>query len=94
MAGQTFTVEILGTRYALKSDGDPKIIERALELAEIKIGDAERRLRAGAPHQVALLALLDLAEEYVRAKDRATEHRDELIRRSEKLLSIVEEELK
>jgi hypothetical protein len=94
MSGQTFNVEILGNRYSLRSDTDPEIVRRALELAEIKIKDAERRVRSGSPNQVALLALLDLAEDYVRAKDRATEHRDDLIRRSEKLLSIVEEQLK
>ena len=40
--------------------------------------DAEKRVKEGsAPHHVALLALLTLAEEYLAAKDRVTGHQKE-----------------
>ena len=47
-----------------------------------------------APHQVILLALFDLAEEYLQAKDRVELHQRKLDERASALVSLIETELK
>jgi hypothetical protein len=86
-------LDFLGQRIALKSESDPQIIREAVEIAQLKIQDAARRGRTAPPHQVALLALLDLAEEYARAKKRAGDHRDDLTRKSTQLIEMIDSAL-
>lgn len=92
---QTTEVKLLGQKIVLRtSETDPEVIQEVLQLVSKKISEAEGRGRGAAPHQVALLALLDLAEEYVKAKKRTTEFKNLLEDKSNQLLSLVEAELK
>jgi cell division protein ZapA (FtsZ GTPase activity inhibitor) len=87
-------VKILGQKMSLKSKGDPELVQEALDLALLRVKDVERRTKGLGAHQVALLALFDLAEEYVKAKRRATESRNELTLRSNQIVEMLENELK
>jgi len=50
------------------------------------LAEAERRApRTALPQQVALLAILDLAEEYVRAKKRVAEYQSQIQAKSDDL---------
>ena len=91
----TIEVKLLGQRIVLKSSElDPEVIRQVLQLVTLKLSEAEGRSRGAAPHQVALLALLDLAEEYVKAKKRTLDFKQQLDDKSSKLLSLVEAEFK
>ncbi|MCC7442304.1 MAG: cell division protein ZapA [Bdellovibrionales bacterium] len=86
------TLEVLGQKLHVRSDSDPEIVGEAVRIAMLKIKDAEKRVPRAAPYQVALVALLDLAEDYARAKRRATEHRRRLDEQVTDALSTLEEE--
>lgn len=90
---QTTEVKLLGQRIVLKSsETDPEVIRQVLELVSARVGEAEKRSNGAAPHQIALLALLDLAEEYVKAKKRTLDFKQQLDDKSSKLLGLVEAE--
>ncbi|MBN21384.1 MAG: hypothetical protein CL678_08870 [Bdellovibrionaceae bacterium] len=86
-------VTLLGLKIGVKSDSDPEIVRDAVRLAELKILDAEKRVKGKTPHHIAVLALLDLAEEYIRAKKKVSEHRDQLNEKTAELLTWVEKEI-
>ncbi len=92
---QTTEVKLLGQRIVLKtSEKDPETIRQILQLVVLRIEEAEKRSKGAAPHQIALLALLDLAEEYIKAKKRTVDFKQQLDDKSSKLLSLIEAELK
>ena len=68
----------LGQKVVLKTEGDPALVKDVVALAKLMLKDAERRSKNVAPHQVALLALMDLAEEYVKARARLAEYKQEM----------------
>lgn len=91
----TTEVKLLGQRIVLKSsETDPEVIRQVVQLATLKLTESEGRNRGAAPHQIALLALLDLAEEYVKAKKRTMDFKQQVDDQSNHLLSLVEAELK
>ena len=84
-------VKLLGQKIVLKStEADPEMIRQVVQLATARLSEAETRSRGAPPHQIALLALLDLAEEYLRAKKKTSELKTQLDEKSSKLLSLVE----
>ena len=88
---QSIEVNLLGQKIALKStESDPEVIQAIFQLVSKKLGEAESRARGAAAHQVALLALLDLAEEYVKARKRTLDFKQQLDDKSSKLLDLVE----
>ena len=48
--------------------------QAAIELAAAKIREAEERAPQAASHQIALLALVDLASQYLAARDRTDQY--------------------
>jgi cell division protein ZapA (FtsZ GTPase activity inhibitor) len=92
---QTTEVKLLGQKIILKSsESDPELVKQVVQLVTMKLSEAEARCRGSAPHQVALVALLDLAEEYLKAKKRTLEYKRQLDDKTEKLLGLVEAEFK
>lgn len=93
---QTHTVEVrlLGQRMVVKSQEDPALVQEVVEFASQRIKEAEKRANGAASHQIALLALLDLSEEYLKARRRALEHKQEINDKSLELLGLIETELK
>jgi len=91
---QTLELDFLGQKVILKSEGDPEIVQEAIDVASLRLKDVARRTPGAASHQVALLALLDLAEEYVRSKRRAFDHKKKLEKRAQDLIHLVDIGLK
>jgi cell division protein ZapA (FtsZ GTPase activity inhibitor) len=92
---QTTEVKLLGQKIVLKSsEMDPEVVRQVIQLVTLKLSESEARSQGAAPHQVALLALLDLAEEYIKAKKRTSDFKQQLDDKSSKLLNLVENEFK
>lgn len=94
MEKQTVETEFLGQKLVLKTEGDPSFVQEVVDLASLKVKEAEGRAKGAAPHQVALLAVMDLAEDYLRAKKKATDYRSELGEKASHLLQLIETELR
>ena len=87
-------IKLAGQKIVLRaSETDPELLREIVELVSVKIKNAEKRGKGVASHQVALVALLDLAEEYVKAKHRTSEFKREMNSRSDSLMRILESEL-
>lgn len=96
-ASRTHAVEarLLGQKLVLKTtEADAALVQEVLDLAKGKLDEASVRSKGAAAHQVALLALLDLAEEYLKAKRRTQEHLARVDDKSSQLLKMIEAELK
>jgi cell division protein ZapA (FtsZ GTPase activity inhibitor) len=92
---QNTEIRLLGQKVVLKpSETDPEIVRQVVQLATAKLNEAESRSQGAAPHQIALIALLDLAEEYIKAKKRTVDFKRQLDEKSSKLLSLVEADFK
>jgi cell division protein ZapA (FtsZ GTPase activity inhibitor) len=98
MASKTQSVEIklMGQKIALKtSESDPELVRDVAELVSVRIRNAEKRSKSGAaPHQVMVLALMDLAEEYIKAKQRTLDYKRRVGAKSEALDDFIQSELK
>lgn len=94
MASTPVEIRLLGQRIALKTAGDPELIQEVLKVVTRRIEDAEKRVKSGIPHHVALLAILDLAEEHVQSKRRMAEHQKQVEDKTRELKSLIEAEFK
>lgn len=97
MAGKNHVIEIplMGQKIVLKTQADPKLVEEVTALVKERIGNSEKRVKnANAPHLAALLALFDVAEDYVEAKRKIQEHQSELLAKVNQLQSWVDSALK
>ena len=86
---QNVQLEFCGQKLGLKTKGDEEFVNEAVELAKLKLADATARGKGAAPHQLALIALFDLAEDYVRAKRRTQKHKEQLNEKCAKVLDLV-----
>ena len=87
-------IRIKGQTIALKTTGDAEFVREVIDLVSQRIEVAEKRTKATAPHHIAVLALLDLAEEYVQAKRRTKTHIKSLEKQTGDLFSLIEAEIK
>lgn len=96
MATEKIELSLFGQKIVLKHrEQDPKLVAQAVSLVEQKIKEAQTRTPKGsAPHHVAVVALLDLAAEYLQAKSRTEDFKREVDRKSSELMSWIETELK
>lgn len=92
---QTIELHLLGQKIVLKASGtDPKRAKQIVELVSGRLKDAEKRAPRGslAPHQVCLLALLDLAEDHLLAKEKTMELKAGMEDRIAKLQNLIDAE--
>lgn len=86
-----FEVQLLGQKISLKSMGETAEAEAVLKLVNERLKQAEFRNRDRVPHHVVLLALLDLAEDYVRAKTAVSSHQQTVQKKTSQLLEILKD---
>lgn len=78
-------VVLLGQRMVLKSDDDPKHLERVASFVKRKVD--ELSAQSTAPVQkLALLTALNIADDYLRAVDEAREFKRQVAAKSKALL--------
>jgi hypothetical protein len=86
---------LFGQRIVLKaSAGDPELVKRTVDLVTSRIEEAQSKAKGAAPHHVTLLALMDLAAEYLQAKDRTADFKKQVDAKSARLMDWIETELK
>ncbi len=84
-------IKLLGTKTVVRTDtSDPELADQIIDLVNRKLRRAELRMKIQSPQQVALLALLELAEEYLHAKRKTAEFKRQYSARTSKLLGLIE----
>ena len=89
----TIELNLKGQTIVLKTEADPVLAEQVTKLVKERLAQAEARVQSSAPHLSAILALFDLAEEYVQAKARAGQHQETFERKTKDLLHFIDSEI-
>lgn len=76
-------ITLKGQKIPLKSSNSSE--EDVIRLAQTLITNAEKRMKHAAPHQIAIIALLELADEYLKAKHGTQAWKQKIHRATEKL---------
>ncbi len=82
-------ISFLGQKMMFKASGDPEKNTEVLELVTKKLLSAESRAKNLAPHQIAILALLDLAEDYIQAKTNTKKFKLNMDQKSKELFRLI-----
>ncbi len=81
----------MGQKIALKAkDTDPDTAQEVMKIVQKMLKRSEKRLRTGSAHQVAHLALVDLAEKYVSSRDKTLALKADMVETSERIFQIVD----
>ena len=87
------TVEIMGQRYPIRSALDVEYITHLAKYVDEKIQSATELSTGGDTVRIAVLAALNIADEYFRAQDAGTHLGDDLQKRATKIEQIVDRAL-
>lgn len=88
-------IPLMGQKIVLKTQADPKLVAEVTALVIERLAASEKRVKnANAPHLAALLALFDIAEDYVEAKRKVQDHQFELTQKVQQLQTWVDSALK
>ena len=86
---QRVEVQILGQRMTLKSEDDPRHIERLASYVKRKVDEVSAQGPISSS-KLAVLAALNIADDYFRALDEAREFKREVAARSRQILRDLE----
>jgi cell division protein ZapA len=89
----TLSVMILGSEYKIKG-ADPEYIQKVAAYVDAKMRELERRLAAGAPARIAILASLNIADELFRERAERDRLDKELVDRAKTLSRTLGESLR
>ncbi|MFH1809780.1 MAG: cell division protein ZapA [Pseudomonadota bacterium] len=79
-----------GQTIRLRSDADEAYLGRLASYVDRKITTISRQTRTVTSQRAALLAALDIADEFFRSRERAQGFRNEVRERSSRLLNLLE----
>jgi len=91
--GGRVEIRVAGQKFSVTHDHDEAHIRELAQYVNDKIADLRRRTGAVATHSLALLAALDIADEYFQERNRSTELRAEVGQRIRQIMARVREQL-
>lgn len=86
-------VSIYGGTYSIQGDAAPEYIERLARLVNERMEEVGRSLSSGTPLQVAILAALNIADEYMQLRELKIGLTGELEQKTRQLISLLDEGL-
>lgn len=89
---KTVDVEIMGERFTVRSDGDENYVRKVAGYVDGKMQEVMKTTRPVAKSSVAMLAALNIADEYQRLKDNYDDIMQRLNHLSKKLSTTLTEE--
>lgn len=89
-ASRVVTVEIHGQPYPIRSGLDPKYVAELATYVNEKMRLASRETSSGDTLKVAVLAALNIADEYFRVLDQEREHQQQVAQRAEQLERVLD----
>jgi hypothetical protein len=81
-----------GQKISLLSKGDPNQIAEAVDIATQKLMEVQEKASGAPLHKVAIVALLDLAEQFVQARRQVAEYQTSIQDKTEELLKVLHDE--
>ncbi len=78
---QRVEVEILGQKYAIRSEADPKYVKDLAAYVEKRVKGVEGQIRGQDPVKALALAALYIADELFRAREDLTKYEGDLPKR-------------
>ncbi len=81
-SSKVVNVEIHGQQYPIRSGLDPAYVAELAEYLDQKMRLASRETPAGDTLKVAILAALNIADEYFRSRDESLRHHDRVAHRA------------
>ena len=91
--GRVVTVEILGQRYPVRSSLDPGYVSDLATYVDEKMRSAGDKSPAGDSLKVAVLAALNIADEYFRCRDADRSATDDVRKRAMEIEQVVDQAL-
>ena len=86
-------VNIYGGQYTIQGEADPQYINQVARYVDTKMNEVSRSMPGGNPVQVAILAALNIADEYFQLKDIENGVESDIVQRTKALISMLEEGL-
>jgi cell division protein ZapA len=83
---QTVTVDIYGEQYAVKTDDEPEYVEQVAQYVDRKMKEIANTGKVVTTSKIAILAALNIADEFLKAQAARQESDNETGRRIERLL--------
>jgi len=83
---QTVTVNIYGEQYAVKTDDEPEYVEQVAHYVDTKMKEIADAGKVVTTSKIAILAALNIADEFLKAEVARQENDSETGRRIERLL--------
>lgn len=96
MAKKTITtteVEIFGTVYPVRAEQDPEYLRELADVVDSKMREIASKLSTPDPTKVAVLAALNLTDEWIQCRNRQEGERNGIRERVETLAGRLEEAL-
>ena len=90
---QVVTVEVHGQKYPIKTELDPRYVEELAQFVEARMALASRSSPSSDAVGLAILAALNITDEYFRARSALTNSSGTLSARAEALEKIVDQAL-
>jgi len=87
---ETIKIEILGRPITLKSDAPPARVELITQMVDDKIKEIRQALPSISPLEVAIMAALNLAYEYLETKEEYQQLQREVETKSQRLIKLIE----
>ena len=91
--GHVVTVEILGQRYPVRSSLDPGYVSNLATYVDEKMRSAADKSPAADSLKVAVLAALNIADEYFRCRDADQSATDDVRKRAMEIEQVVDQAL-
>ncbi len=84
-------VDIFGTQYTIKGDADPEYISEIAGFLNQKMADVSAQLTSANPINVALLAALNIVDEYFQHKALCEREFSKVERKTQKMIDILDQ---
>ncbi|MCF8043886.1 MAG: cell division protein ZapA [Desulfarculaceae bacterium] len=86
------TVEILGNEYVLRSEAGEERVREVAELLNQRLGEVQSANKTSSTLAAAVLAALNITNELLQLRDQQEKLFQEIEAKTEKLLSMIEEQ--
>ncbi len=91
MAEKRVRVTIFGNQYHIQGDADPEYILHLADYVNERMEEVCHNISSGNTAQIAILAALNIADEYFQLKEKKAYASSELERKAENLISLLDD---